>query len=187
MRILSFDVGIKNLAFCDVDFGGDATRVAGSGVVDVSAKTVPRMIENIVDALGARFAGTCYDAVLIENQPAFKNPRVKTVQTAVHAWFASRDPRPRVALCAPKGKNELCCALSGEEPPKTYRDAKKQAVRTASAILGDDALPRGKPDDVADAFLQAVHFFLKARGGGISKDAFHKCVKIDHEQHAQDP
>ena len=186
MRVLSFDVGIKNLAFCDVQFCDDATRVVGSGVVDVSAKTVALLIEHVVDALRDRFSDSDYDTVLVENQPAFKNPRVKTVQTAVHTWFATRDPRPVVVLCAPKGKNDLCCALNDEDPPKNYRDAKKQAVRTATAILGCDALPRTKPDDVADAFLQAVQFFLRARTGGVSKEAFHKCIKIDHEQNAQD-
>lgn len=192
MRVLSFDVGIKNLAFFDVQFGdlgeggaaASATRIVESGVLDVSAKTVPMMIEKIVDVLRARFAAGGHDTVLIENQPAMKNPRVKTVQTAVHTWFAAREPRPAVVLCAPKGKNDLCCALNGEEAPKSYRDAKKQAVRTAAAILGGAALPRAKRDDAADAFLQAVHYFLKARAGGVSRDAFHKCIKIDHEQHA---
>lgn len=192
MRTLSFDVGIKNLAFADVDFPGPAaggeghepgpTRVLAMGVIDVSSKTVAKTIVNIVTALDDRFRPGEYDAVLIENQPAFKNPRVKTVQTAIHTWFAARDPQANVVLCAPKGKNTLCCALNGEDPPKNYREAKKQAVRTAESILGGSALPKTKPDDVADAFLQALNFFLKSRGV-VSKDAFDKCIRIEHETH----
>ena len=183
MRLLSFDVGIKNLAFCDVEFGESATRVQGSGVLDVSGKTVAQTISNIVERLGSRFGDDSYSTILIENQPSFKNPRVKTVQTAIHTWFASRDPAPRVVLCSPKGKNSLCCVLNDEEPPKNYREGKKQAVRTTSAIMGSAFLPQGKGDDVADAFLQALHFFLRSKGP-LSRDAFQKFIKIDHEQHA---
>lgn len=192
MRVLSFDVGIKNLAFADVDFAerGSAgeeqkpppTRVLSVGVIDVSSKTVAKLIVNIVTALEARFRPAEYGAVLIENQPAFKNPRVKTVQTAIHTWFAARDPKTNVVLCAPKGKNTLCCALNGETPPKNYREAKTQAVRTAKSILGGSVLPNPKPDDVADAFLQALHFFLKSQGD-VSKEAFDKCIIIEHETH----
>ena len=196
MRILSFDVGIKNLAYSDVDFPdlGDSpegleirpTRVIRTGVVDVSAKTVSKTILNIVAALKERFRPVDYEVVLIENQPSFKNPKVKTVQTVIHTWFSAHAPPANVVLCAPKGKNILCCALNGEEPPKNYREAKQQAVRTAKALLGASALPKTKPDDVADSFLQALHFFLKSRGG-VSKEAFDKCIIIEHETHHAPP
>lgn len=179
MRVLSFDVGIKNLAFCDVTFGDAETMVNRLGVINVSAKTVSGTISNISRTLRETFSETPYDHVVIENQPSFKNPKVKTVQTAIHAWFVHDNPYQSVVLYSPKCKNQLCCLLNEEEYPKNYREAKKQTVRTSRSILGTGFFA-GKADDVADAFLQAVHFFLKTKRD-VTRDGFDKYVFINHE------
>lgn len=180
MRVVSFDVGIKNLAFCDITFGETETVIHRMGIIDVSAKTVCEIIANVSRSLNDNFSGTRYAHVVIENQPSIKNPKVKTVQTSVHAWFVHTNPDQSVVLYSPKCKNQLCCAINEEEYPKNYRDAKKQSVRTSRGLLGTDFFS-GKADDVSDAFLQAVHFYLKTKKD-VTKEGFHKYVNINHEQ-----
>lgn len=175
MHVVSFDIGSKNLAFCDIYFETNKTTVNRLCIIDVSGKSCCETIENVVNKLGNVFhTETIFDVLLIENQPTLKNPVCKTIQTAVHTWFVSTRRCRKVVLCSPSQKNKLCCIVYNEIVPLNYRDKKKQTIRAAKRMLGEDFFV-GKSDDVADAFVQSLFFFLNTTKS-VSKEGFNKYI-----------
>jgi hypothetical protein len=175
MHIISFDVGIKNLAFCDICFEHSKTTVNKMCIIDVSGKTCCDKITNVVQKLDEHFNDEhIFDVVVIENQPSFKNPMCKTIQTAIHTWFVTTKRCNKVALCPPSQKNKLCCTIYDETYPSNYRESKKQTIRAAKKMLGE-LFFSGKSDDVADAFVQSIYFFLNTTNS-VSKEGFNKYI-----------
>jgi hypothetical protein len=98
MRILSFDVGVRHLAVAelDVDDGPMNYRLVRWRVLDVTEgagmpknKAIDTISQMLLDALDREFndPSTTYDVVLIENQPANKNPLMKSVQMIIYTFF----------------------------------------------------------------------------------------------------
>ena len=79
-----------------------------------------------------------------------------------------------MVICSPLQKNKLCCIVYDEIVPLNYRDKKKQTIRAAKRILGEDFFV-GKSDDVADAFVQSLFFFLNTTKS-VSKEGFNKYI-----------
>ena len=102
-RILSFDIGMRNLAFAELGIGQDeaspdAVRLRRWGLINLNPagkKTVSpdEVITALVTALDRAFVAddpsARYDYVLVENQPSRKNPSMKSIQVALHAYFAT--------------------------------------------------------------------------------------------------
>jgi len=99
MRVVSFDIGIKNLAFCDVSMIESDTSDSISymihdwQVLDISIgdkkHDINKVIEVILTKLDALFSSKLglYDAILIENQPVLKNPVMKSIQMIIFTYF----------------------------------------------------------------------------------------------------
>ena len=112
VRILSFDVGIRHLAFADVEVPtasevpAETCKIAMAklaapvvhrwDVLDMGAglrgSDIPDAVIRTLDAAVMWSTDDCaahafYDVVLIENQPVMKNPVMKTVQVALHTYF----------------------------------------------------------------------------------------------------
>ena len=99
MRVVSFDIGIKNLAFCDVSRIQRDTNDCVSymihdwQVLDISIgekkHDINRVIEIILAKLDVLFSSELglYDAILIENQPVLKNPVMKSIQMIIFTYF----------------------------------------------------------------------------------------------------
>ena len=103
-RILSFDVGLRHLAYAELLLtdAGDAVRsIERWGVIDVLAADTGKKPKKLgaeaqsaalIEALDEAFydpAKLHYDVVLVENQPSRKNPAMKSVQVAILAYFAT--------------------------------------------------------------------------------------------------
>lgn len=176
MRVLSFDIGTKNLAFCDIELSDDSEARYKLGILNVDAKKTCDVIANVVSVMDREFSSISYDTILLENQPGMKNPRAKVVQTALHTWFACREMLNIVKLCAPKCKNLFCSSLNEEAIPETYSKVKRQTVKTTRNLLGVDFF-QGKCDDVSDAFIQALDHFLKVKGVSPTRENLKKIVK----------
>ena len=111
-KITSFDVGIKNLAFCILSVGTTVKNHAGLGaeksdtlVADTDrvddirdwgvltipeGKCVPETCENLIQVLDDNPQLSDCDYVVIENQPVTKNPKMKTIQVAILTYFLLR-------------------------------------------------------------------------------------------------
>lgn len=96
--VLSFDIGIKNLAYClfcydpcslEFDF-----EIIDWNILDISITEK----KNVIDCQSDKLFQTLHDTfgdkeinyVVIENQPVLKNPVMKTVQIMVYSYFKIR-------------------------------------------------------------------------------------------------
>lgn len=118
MRILSFDVGIKNLAYCSVEC--DPThesrvvqRIEQISVKDlqvisllsdtekVKSVTLETICERLFKELN-KFNVIDYDVILIENQPVKVNPIMKSIQIMIYSFFNLRRIEAASTSCTVK-------------------------------------------------------------------------------------
>lgn len=94
MIILSFDIGIRNLAYCllQIDECGNINisrwRIISLIPDSVKCKslTVDKAIELLYNKLRSEFSDDDITHVIIENQPT-KNQVMKTIQIAIYSYF----------------------------------------------------------------------------------------------------
>lgn len=148
-RIISFDVGLRNLAYVQMSVPKVAEGLSRMEdaiverweVVDLlggqKVKKVPfdMAIQSILEFLDDTF--TAADIVLIENQPCTMNPRLKSVQMAMYTYFKTMNLHtcgfPDIRLLPASGKLQgLRHAPPGLIPAKastlTYAQKKKVSV-----------------------------------------------------------
>lgn len=100
-RILSFDIGIKNLSFLDANVAYSENQrpqitINGWDVLDISITPTGHLIDkkdysslsdNLLLMLHQRFDPRIYTHVVIENQPVTINPTMKSLQIALSTYF----------------------------------------------------------------------------------------------------
>ena len=173
MKILSFDVGIRNLAYCVLeddkiqrwevcDFGG-------------TEKDFNETSKSLVSLLHDCFPDPEYDAILIENQPVIKNPVMKSIQMIVYSYFCiqayQHGSNCVLKLCSASNKLKVSKASSikfEEKGGSKYSENKKRAVLYAKSYLElqdntwtETFEKHKKKDDLADCFLQGMWWLCR--------------------------
>ena len=182
MRILSFDIGIRNLAYCTIEFppeteieNGGAHAICGQyieewNIIDLgNNKQMETLAQKLLCVLHEQFLDFDADVVLIENQPVMKNPTMKSVQMIIYTFFmiqselglCSKDLKVR--FISASVKNKLATDILRSATEGKYKDNKQRSVlATKHLIAGTSAESTldkfKKQDDIADAFLQAVAY-----------------------------
>ena len=94
MRILSFDIGICNLAYALIECNKDDNTITIQewDVVDVTeytgqSKHLDDLSLGLLQALSERFQDSEINVVVLENQPVQKNPTMKSVQIVIYTYF----------------------------------------------------------------------------------------------------
>jgi hypothetical protein len=190
MKILSFDVGIINLAYCIFD--SDNSKILQWGIIDLK---VPEFSAKIPSGRNGGIAKAANDIhvtlireldklpymlevnyVVIEKQPSF-NPKMRIIGGCLQSYFYIRGivDKPTITsieFFSPKHK--LKCYTGPElvlesKVKSKYAQTKKMGVLIAKAKLNefDECMDfkelfekSKKKDDLADCYLQAITFCL---------------------------
>ena len=176
MKVLSFDVGIINLAYCIFDTS--ISKILHWEVINFElSKTnvVDGIYTNLIRELDARKHLLDIDQVIIEKQPSF-NPKMRIVAGCLQTYFYIRavvdlDRKIKVEFFSPKHK--LKCYTG---PPiiidsvkSKYSKTKKMGVLITASKLKEyhetenviELFEKSKKkDDLADCYLQAVTYSI---------------------------
>jgi hypothetical protein len=221
MKVLSFDVGIKNLAFCllnkndgliedwgilnicvdeicehchkgkrcekSCSFYCNDIKVCTSHkslkkYKDCKWKKMPK-IKNIILKIGERMIKLLdekkdflnVDAVIIENQPALKNPTMKTIQMMLYSYFLIKGIvieerslstiemiNARNKLKAYKGPEIKCDITDRYKKTKflgieycRYMIQENKKIEDKWRVIFEESK---KKDDLSDAYLQGIYY-----------------------------
>ena len=185
MKVLSIDVGVKNLSLCVNNFHNkngefcisywanlDCSEIWSARVGKKWPKKTAAIgiqteaVVYALDTIQEKFDGL--DAIWIENQPcgsAFKtggNTVMKCVQHAIQAYFLLKKPTVTILMIPSNIK-------LGKYAPKKYSDRKKMAIQQTRSILEKQPNMESlvlmtsapKSDDLADAFLIGYQYYQK--------------------------
>ena len=186
--ILSFDIGIKNLAYCILDKDEDnKLSIIKWDIIKLledneKCKGFPldELTKRLYKQLNSHFYSYNITKVLLENQPVLKNPVMKSVQMIVFSFFQYQS----ILLAREINTIKLVNASNKLKVGKTFTEInnnediikikskytrnKKFAIEYTYKILQDriedfETLTEyfrenKKRDDLADAFLQGMYY-----------------------------
>lgn len=174
-RVLTLDVGLKNLSYCWME--QEATlRVREWNnlcVLEDGEKCTKMKIhdltERVLDVLADVFGPDLeVDGVYIENQPMLKNGMMKTIGVVIFTFFHMlRMQYGKIGgVFFLSATNKLKCKRAKELEIKagSYKDRKESSIALAGLYV-DELCPdkkawflgQKKKDDLADALLMAVY------------------------------
>ena len=110
MIILSFDVGIKNLAYCQLD--SCTSDILDWNIIDCSVPRNGNVIVKLIEELESIPNLLESDTILIEKQPSF-NPQMRIISTAIYVYFTLRlnyekGTKTKILYYSAKNKLKLC-------------------------------------------------------------------------------
>jgi hypothetical protein len=160
--LLSFDVGIKNMAYALLE---KDERIVEWATICLSGKGIHDISDDIIKKFNELFLSKYSDIditdVVIENQPCFKAPTMKSIQMVVFTYFKILYPKTRLHFCSAKNK----LSLSDKDCKKmNYNERKKESIVICESMKGIEAdfkdmfAKSKKKDDLADALLQGIYF-----------------------------
>jgi hypothetical protein len=176
MRVLSVDVGRKNLALCAYD--ADTDKILAWTVRSMTGTDV-MTVKGTLDALCLEEEKMFpVDAVLIERQPA-RNPSMRRMEGVIAMYFTMRDVPVTIVSSTEKLKHAQTTSYWPSDGKTTsYYARKKTAILTVTEYLKEtdqcDAVlavfdEHAKKDDLSDAFLQALAWTSKKKCLGVVK------------------
>lgn len=176
-NVLSFDIGMKNLAYCllYMDKDNKFSNFLSWGVVDVSGANIDIISDNIIGFLDDILQDLNLEIntleVLIENQPVLKAPTMKTIQLVIYTYFkllckySGINAKP-IFVSAGK-KNSYMIKHGFPVKAKDYKSNKENSVKFTTTYLEKNGMEKElgtlgsykKKDDICDAFLQVLAFY----------------------------
>lgn len=182
-KILSFDVGIKNLSFCYLQASALNTKVIDWNILCVTEDNVTKikieqLTELILQCLMENFDSHMeVDTVLIENQPMLKNGMMKTIAVVIYTYFNMLKLQygniQEVRFIS--ATNKLKCkgaegVVADTQKKSSYKDRKMASIALVDkykCVFSEEKLTwfksLKKQDDAADSLLQGIYFIESVR------------------------
>ena len=173
MKVLSFDIGIKNLSYCILD---ENYKIYDWNIVNLCEnldikKDKYTIFENIPKKLDL-YNLLDVDVVLLENQPCLKNPTMKTIQIIIYTYFVinglHKENSPISKILFISAKNKLSfydgppieCNLKSKYSQTKYlgKEYTKYYLKDNQEKL-DFFNSHKKKDDLSDSYLQGMSYF----------------------------
>lgn len=169
MYVLSFDIGVKHLAYCHAD----DQMIIKWGILDIFSDNIYSTSSKCMLLLQHHFSDLEIDVVLIENQPVQKNPKMKSIQMVVYSYFVfqqqiSKRNIRNILFQSASNKNKFTNRFDLIVPTykSKYTMNKKRAIACTRHILDicennewlDFFNSHKKQDDLADSYLQLLHY-----------------------------
>ena len=162
--LLSFDVGIKNLAYCLIDKDETGWYILDWNIINcASDNPILTLIEQL-DSLPHLLES---DIVLIEKQPSV-NPNMRILGGCLYTYFTlriSHEQSRKIKIQFYAAKHKLKNVNVAQVQAKTkYARNKKLAIEETKFLLKDSPwleffLSNKKKDDLADSLLQGLSYF----------------------------
>lgn len=187
IRILSFDVGIKNLSYCLADIPKNDNRKNINNIIihkwenvkitDKKCNTINlhESARCMLDALKKEFPMDILDkidVVLIENQPGNMNKTMKSLSLIMYTFFMMNDKYVKFVSPLYKLKCAKCQELlkTNVYNLKKYNDRKKLSVDTVKFYVNEYFTTfeeifkkEKKKDDLSDSMLYIIYYFENMR------------------------
>lgn len=167
MYIVSFDIGVKNLAYCYTN----NEEILEWSIIDISGKDITEISQTCMKKLYDIFNDKQINKVLIENQPVQKNPKMKSIQIMVYSFFVnqkinSNKEIDNILLVSATNKNKYTLKYDIEVPKCStkYLETKKRSIACTKLIIEQNENwstyfnSHKKKDDLADCLLQCYQF-----------------------------
>lgn len=178
-------VGVDHYAWCDKHHIGSKTTLNKNLIKKKIARKkctredMQKLVNNLINILDEIPDLVKVDEVLIENQPAFKNPTMKAIGASLMTYFVLRgvvekkknkstiqNIKMRSASNKLKvgGKTTNTALKNAKVENKVYAMTKKLGVKYCRALISEEDEEildeHKKVDDMADAFLQAFQYMF---------------------------
>lgn len=193
-RILSIDVGIKNLSYCYFETTKNATRVLQWDNVAVADHVKNVKLEEIAELMLSKLnelfdSDFHTDVVLIENQPMLKNGMMKTVSVIIYTYFhllkLQYGTVKEVRFISATNKLKCKKIKELEDVDKsTYKDRKKLSVDVTKKYIQTLCPEKDtwfisikKKDDAADSLLLGIYYIEYVLGWDAIASQEHLVLK----------
>jgi hypothetical protein len=145
----------------------NAAKVKGTSVIDLKLNLVNKL-DSLKEILNV-------DEVCIENQPAFKNPRMKAISDTLYTWFVIRgmvdsNNIKKINFISPSNKlkiedkeDEINEEI--ENSSNKYKTTKKLSIQNCKEILkyNQEYINMiekfSKQDDICDTIMMSIYYF----------------------------
>lgn len=169
MIVLSFDIGIKNLAYCLLEIDKNSFNILDWNILDCSStKQTTDNVREIIKQLNELEYLQWADLILIEKQPSC-NPKMRIINNCIYMYFMIKtidnNLKTRIINYSPKHKLKCSSITIPKTTKSNYSHNKKLAVEHTKHFIKNTNWinyfnSMSKKDDLADCFLQAKSYFL---------------------------
>lgn len=180
--IISFDIGIKNLAYCILKQDGDSYDIHDWDIItlinddekcNANKMDVTILGKRLMDRLDEHKEFLEIPNIVIENQPVLKNPKMKSIQMMVYSYFIIKNrhlPNFNIKLFSARNKLSIYNGPPVELESKSknkYTIRKKLSIEYTKYMIRDHAeyleflTNHTKKDDLCDCFIQGACYLDK--------------------------